>query len=73
MTESQLQSLQWLSLAPDLQGADLAVASSPAAGQVYLTLRAKITICDLFFADATENMKKAPVGKRNSAAKKAQS
>jgi hypothetical protein len=46
--ERERQSLQWLSLAPDLQGADLAVASILAAGQVYLTLRAKITICDLF-------------------------
>jgi AcrR family transcriptional regulator len=95
--ERERQSLQWLSLAPDLQGADLAaVASILAAGQVYLTLRAQTTdyyngielnseegwkriegavalLCDLFFADATENMKKAPVGKRNSPAKKAQS
>jgi AcrR family transcriptional regulator len=95
--ERERQSLQWLSLAPDLQGADLAaVASILAAGQVYLTLRAKTTdyyngielnsedgwkriegavalLCDLFFADAAEHMKKAPVGKRNSAAKKAQS
>jgi AcrR family transcriptional regulator len=92
--ERERQSLQWLSLAPDLHGADLAaVASILAAGQVYLTLRAKTTeyyngielnsedgwkriegavalLCDLFFADATEH-RKAPVGKRNSTAKKA--
>jgi AcrR family transcriptional regulator len=95
--ERERQSLQWLSLAPNLQGADLAaVASILAAGQVYLTLRAKTTdyyngielnsedgwkriegavalLCDLFFADAIEDMKRAPVAKRNSAAKKAQS
>jgi AcrR family transcriptional regulator len=95
--ERERQSLQWLSLAPNLQGADLAaVASILAAGQVYLTLRAKTSdyyngielnsedgwkriegavalLCDLFFADAIEDMKRAPVAKRNSAAKKAQS
>jgi AcrR family transcriptional regulator len=95
--ERERQSLQWLSLAANLQGADLAaVASILAAGQVYLTLRAKTTnyyngielnsedgwkriegavalLCDLFFADATANMNKAPAGKRSSAAKKVQS
>jgi AcrR family transcriptional regulator len=42
--ERERQSLQWLSLAPDLVGADLAaVASILAAGQVYLTLKGKTT------------------------------
>ena len=95
--ERERQSLQWLSLAPNLQGADLAaVASILVAGQVYLTLRAKTTdyynaielnsengwkriegavalLCNLFFADATENMNKAPAGKRSSAAKRVHS
>lgn len=95
--ERERQSLQWLSLAPDLQRADLAaVASILVAGQVYLTLRSKTTdqyngielnsedgwkriegavalLCDLFFADAAENMKKASISKRSSAAKKVQS
>jgi AcrR family transcriptional regulator len=95
--ERERQSLQWLSLAPDLPGADLAaVASILAAGQVYLTLKGKTTdhyngielnskegwkriesavalLCDLFFADAVANAKKASAGKRSSTVKKARS
>jgi AcrR family transcriptional regulator len=42
--ERERQALQWLTLAPDLHGADLpAVASILVAGQVYLTLRSKTT------------------------------
>jgi AcrR family transcriptional regulator len=41
-TEREQRARQWLSLVPDLQGADLAaVVSVLAAGQVYLTLRSK--------------------------------
>jgi AcrR family transcriptional regulator len=40
--ERERQSQQWLALAPNLQGADLAAVSSIlVAGQVFLTLRAK--------------------------------
>jgi AcrR family transcriptional regulator len=42
--ERERQSQQWLALAPDVHGADLAaVASILVAGQVFLTLRSKTT------------------------------
>ena len=42
--EREQRALQWLSLVPDPEGADLAaVVSILAAGQVYLTLRSKTT------------------------------